>query len=367
MIHLIPLSGFLGAGKTTTMLAAAKLLEAGGRRVAIITNDQGRDLVDTKLVRSALDAVGEVTGGCFCCKFEDLVEVISALAERSAADTVLAEAVGSCTDLQATVVRPLRRYHGDRLTVAPLTTVVEPLRYRAFTRAASAGAPQSDLAYLFFQQLAEADVLAVSKIDLLPAAEVEAITASIRAAYPAASVIPYSALTGSGLDELVAAWTPQAPAAARDLDVDYDRYAAAEAALAWLNQDIELRATAGDFDADRWALAVLEHLSRWAAARGVLIGHAKLTVEARGSMAKLSLTAAGAPPTADRRLGGRVTAATATVNARVACEPAELNQAVLAAVEHANAATGVHATGAAPLAFKPAYPRPLHRLPATAG
>ena len=50
MIQFIALGGFLGAGKTTTILAAATHLEAQGRTVAVITNDQGTSLADTKLV-----------------------------------------------------------------------------------------------------------------------------------------------------------------------------------------------------------------------------------------------------------------------------------------------------------------------------
>jgi G3E family GTPase len=39
MFRLVLLSGFLGAGKTTTMLAAARLLRERGNRVAVVTND----------------------------------------------------------------------------------------------------------------------------------------------------------------------------------------------------------------------------------------------------------------------------------------------------------------------------------------
>lgn len=119
MITFIPLTGFLGAGKTTTMTATALALQETGRKVAVITNDQGVELVDTKLVRSKLGSVAEVTGGCFCCKFEDLVEAVVALVDSDGVDVVIAEAVGSCTDLQATVVRPLRQYYGDSMVVAP--------------------------------------------------------------------------------------------------------------------------------------------------------------------------------------------------------------------------------------------------------
>lgn len=75
----VPVSGFLGAGKTTTLLAAAKELRSRGHHPAIVTNDQGRDLVDTQLARTVLDAVGEVVEGCFCCRFDELADVTTTL------------------------------------------------------------------------------------------------------------------------------------------------------------------------------------------------------------------------------------------------------------------------------------------------
>ena len=47
MTRFVALSGFLGAGKTTTLITAAKLLEKTGRQVAVVTNDQGTDLIDS--------------------------------------------------------------------------------------------------------------------------------------------------------------------------------------------------------------------------------------------------------------------------------------------------------------------------------
>ena len=50
-LHLV--GGFLGSGKTTAIISAARLLMASGKRVAIITNDQGKYLVDTAFFRAA--------------------------------------------------------------------------------------------------------------------------------------------------------------------------------------------------------------------------------------------------------------------------------------------------------------------------
>ena len=363
MITFIPLTGFLGAGKTTTMTTTALALQNQGHRVAVITNDQGVELVDTKLVRSKLDSVAEVTGGCFCCKFEDLVEAIVALVASDQVDTVIAEAVGSCTDLQATVVRPLRQYYGDRMVVAPLTTVVDPLRHLAFERAAERGEPESDLSYLFRQQLTEADVIAVNKLDTIPADQAQALLTKLRTQHPNAAVVGYSATTGQDIGTLLDAWEAPAGNEAVDLDIDYDRYAAAEAQLAWMNQELDLAATDGDFDPTAWARVVLTHLSTWAAEHDAVIGHAKLTVETKdGDFAKLSLTQAGEPPTADREAETTTTVARAVVNARVACEPDELDRAVTDAVTAADAGNRVASSATAPVSFKPSYPRPVHRL-----
>jgi G3E family GTPase len=72
VLTFVPLTGFLGAGKTTTMVAAAKAMQERGHKVAVITNDQSTALIDSQLARSDLDAAAEVTGGCFCCRFDDL-------------------------------------------------------------------------------------------------------------------------------------------------------------------------------------------------------------------------------------------------------------------------------------------------------
>ncbi|MFI7678048.1 GTP-binding protein [Actinophytocola sp. NPDC049390] len=354
MAIFVPVSGFLGAGKTTTLLAAARELRARGHRPAIVTNDQGCDLVDTRLARTLTDAVGEVLDGCFCCRFGDLAEVTTTLVEAGA-DVVLAEAVGSCTDLRATVVRPLRAYHGDTLTVAPLTTVVDPVRYRAFARAWAAGL-DDDAAYLYAHQLAEADVLALNKVDLV-GADVPALVSDLTRRNPSALVIPYSARSGS-VTALLDRWLAGGAEDRPDEELDYDRYAAAEAALAWLNQEV---AVTGPLAPGRWARVALASLSR--AAAGTLVGHAKVSVETEAGMAKGSVTSGGAAPTLD--LPGPPTAANARAvfNLRVAWPPATLDAACAEAVRAADAACGTTSTTVgAPAAFQPSYPKPVHRL-----
>src|SRR5258706_15169498 len=124
----IMIGGFLGAGKTTAVAQFARRFASQGRRVGLITNDQGSDLVDTAMLRSSGFATEEIPGGCFCCRFNSLVDAARKLTAATRPDVFIAEPVGSCTDLVATVTYPLRRMYGDHFAIAPLSVLVDPIR-----------------------------------------------------------------------------------------------------------------------------------------------------------------------------------------------------------------------------------------------
>lgn len=357
MVWFRPVNGFLGAGKTTTLLAAARTLRGRGHRPAIVTNDQGTDLVDTQIARTATDRVAEVTGGCFCCRFEDLAVAVTSLVDAGA-DVVLAESVGSCTDLRATVVRPLRREYRDKLRVAPLTTVVDPDRYRLFARAWDLAA-DSDLAYLYHHQLAEADVIAVNKVDAVSPTLLAAVRADLTARFPRSTVVTYSARSGD-VDALLDA--VEQPDRKVDGELDYDRYAAAEAELAWLNLAVTVTRPAG-FRPAAWARAALESLSSACQRSGSMIGHAKLSMTDQGGLTKASLTAAGEPVHLDLVPPVTVTSSRAVLNLRVAMPPTDLDHATAAAITAADTTCDTHSQVEHNTAFQPSYPRPTHRLP----
>src|SRR6202035_6200463 len=125
-LRFILIGGFLGAGKTTTLARLARHYAGRGQRVGLVTNDQAQDLVDTTSLRAQGFAVEEVAGACFCCRFDDLVGKVGVLQEGERPDVILAEPVGSCTDLVATVVQPLRDLYGERFEVAPYPVLFKP-------------------------------------------------------------------------------------------------------------------------------------------------------------------------------------------------------------------------------------------------
>ena len=98
-LHLA--GGFLGSGKTTAIIGAAKYLMAKGLRVGVVTNDQGKYLVDTSFMRFSNLPTVEVTGGCFCCNYDDLNQRLDELIAAAHPQVIFAESVGSCADIVA--------------------------------------------------------------------------------------------------------------------------------------------------------------------------------------------------------------------------------------------------------------------------
>lgn len=235
------IGGLLGAGKTTLLRSLAKHLTSQGNRVALITNDQTGHLVDTVFLRGEGLAVEEVAGSCFCCDFNGLVDSILTLLRTESPDIILAEPVGSCTDLQATVIRPMRDLMGEAVEVLPLSVLVDRSRLTDLDgvirtdipAAAESGALSLD--YLLRQQLEEADVIALTKTDLLDSRGIRETILDLERSYPFASVLGLSARDDMGMDTL---WRelqkPREPGAVL-ANIDYETYARAEAAMGWLN------------------------------------------------------------------------------------------------------------------------------------
>src|SRR5437588_9391754 len=170
MSHLrfIMVGGFLGAGKTTTLARLARHYTDLGLKVGLVTNDQAQDLVDTHSLREQGFPVEEVAGACFCCKFDDLLTKVGSLESTQHPDVILAEPVGSCTDLVATVVQPLKDLYGARFSVAPYPVLFKPSHGLRIFKGEGGFSPKA--AYIFRKQLEEADAIVLNRLDELDAA-----------------------------------------------------------------------------------------------------------------------------------------------------------------------------------------------------
>lgn len=352
MTKLVIVGGFLGAGKTTLMLQAANHLKAKGYRVGLITNDQGDDLVDTALLERQGFAVNEVAGGCFCCRFPDLLKALAQLQEVQNPDIILAEPVGSCTDLAATVLQPLAKYYPN-LQLAALSIVFDPLRdISRFNR---------QVTYLFEQQLSEAQIILLNKVDVLAETQRHEALELLASQYSGAHILSVSALTGEGLEPWLDLVLGVMQAETKTLDLDYQRYAEAEAALAWLNAK-GVVTNDERFSPVAWLEAIFVSLRQTFKQDESAIAHIKVQVTAE-KVYKASLTGLESSLTWDSKPEDNVVEQLAFVlNSRVNTSPQRLEQAVLYALETAQPQFGARFYFSDFACFQPAPPKPTYRF-----
>ena len=303
--RFILIGGFLGAGKTTAIARLARHYRDNGRTIGIVTNDQATDLVDTHALRAEGFDVGEVAGSCFCCNFNGLADAIGQLEAHQRPDVILAEPVGSCTDIVATVVQPLRRLYEGKFAVAPYGVILKPSHGRKILTNAPRAGFSPKAAYIFRKQLEEADFVILNRIDELHPDEVDELSGLIAAQYPGIPVIRTSAKTGVGFDALLEMLDQQGHFGRRILDLDYDVYAEGEAELGWLNSSLRVTAPT-PFALDDLALSVVEHLQQSLAADGAEPAHLKTIVMSEGDCAVANLVSSDTPAALSRASGCRV-------------------------------------------------------------
>ena len=183
-------TGFLGAGKTT--LIRNLIAQARGRRLAIIVNEFGDMGFDGGLLGDCdddcrPDQIVELTNGCICCTVADefLPTIEALLARDPAPDQIIIETSGLA------LPQPLVRAFAwpgvrHRVTVDGVVTVVDAAAVAEGRFAPQAAAPDparehdDPVEELFEDQLCCADLVVVSKSDLVSADVLAAVEATIR-------------------------------------------------------------------------------------------------------------------------------------------------------------------------------------------
>jgi G3E family GTPase len=359
--RFIMLGGFLGAGKTTTIAKLARHFQDRGTRVGIVTNDQATDLVDTNLLRSQGFDVGEVAGSCFCCNFNELTATVERLGEDERPEVILAEPVGSCTDLVATVIRPLQQIYSQPLAIAPYGVIMKPSHGSKILRRVTKGGFSPQAAYIFRKQLEEADFLILNRIDELSLDEVDALSQLIRQEYPETPCIRMSAVSGEGFDNLCEMVESDHRAGMRWMDVDYEIYAEGEAELGWLNAQLELRSQA-PFSLDDFLIALLQRIQQWIVASDAEVAHLKAIGMSDGNYCVANLVNSSDLPRLSIGSNTQTQHAEIVVNARIAIDPETLEQATCSALQSVAKERDIETSIKSIQSFRPGKPVPTHRL-----
>ncbi|MEM9714692.1 MAG: GTP-binding protein [Actinomycetota bacterium] len=228
------LSGFLGAGKTT--LLNQVLSNREGRRVAVIVNDMSEINIDAAVVSdgAALDRTEEklveMSNGCICCTLrEDLLIEVARLADESRFDYLLIESTGISEPMPVAATFLFEDFEGQSLaSQARLDTMLSVVdaatfldRFEVYEELAEIGVGRDDeddrsVTDLLIDQVEFANVLVVSKPDLVSDDHLAKVVATVRQLNPEAQLIvaergdvPLDAVLDTGLfDEEEAATTP---------------------------------------------------------------------------------------------------------------------------------------------------------------
>ena len=361
----IMIGGFLGAGKTTAVAKLARRFHDRGQRVGLITNDQGSELVDTTMLASQGFPVEEIAGGCFCCRFNSLMEAANKLSAQSRPEVFIAEPVGSCTDLVATVTYPLRRIYGDNFSVAPLSVLVDPLRAQRVFGLTEGGKFSEKVLYIYRKQLEEAHLIVINKTELLPAEDLEALRGLLAQRFPRAEILFASARHGTGLEEWFSRITDAEQPEGATMNVDYEVYAEGEALLGWLNGTVQLSATPpldGNAVLARLAQEVQQRLS----ARNAEIAHFKMTLDPEngfGDLGIINLVRNDFVPELSQKLPDLLERGQIIINLRAEAAP-ELLKAIVeqSLTECAKDIAALTLELQHLEHFRPGKPQPTHRL-----
>lgn len=359
--RFVMIGGFLGAGKTTTVSRLANRFQSEGKRVVIVTNDQASDLVDTNILRSQGFDVGEVAGSCFCCNFNELTDTVERLGADQRPDVILAEPVGSCTDLVATVIRPLQEIYEQTFEIAPFGVIVKPSHGARILRGEKRGGFSPQAEYIFRKQIEEADFVIVNRIDELSPEKVDELSDLIEDQYPGRPIVRMSAKTGEGFDTFCEFVDQSGDFGNRLMEVDYEVYAEGEAELGWLNCQLDLTSTQ-DVDLDQFLLSILKQLKNDFETISAETAHLKAIGMFEGYYAVANLVSSETAPQLSLASSCQTNKANVVVNARVAIDPEQLTELVRQAIDTQATQLGANAEINTLQSFRPGRPVPTHRI-----
>ena len=322
-------SGFLGSGKTTTMMALTRFFSARYGKAAMISNDLGQQsLADNKLAALSGCNASELTGSCICYITETLVERLDRLFEEGC-ELVISDIPGFGVGALDHVYHTLHRDYPGRYELAPFTVLTEP-QVLAQLRAGN-----SDIHYILHTQLVEADLIVLNKCDLLTREEIQQECRWLETHYPQARVIPISALTGAGLEDLSQAMIRQSASMHRP-DIGYGGEAFGQAMGRISEYYIQYHATVccNDFDGNAYLMDLAQTVRREVAAIGQDIPHLKLLAwTAEGDYGKVDMLGVGRDIAVTKTFTTPCTELAVMLNCSALCPSQEIQAILSGAVE----------------------------------
>ena len=204
------LSGFLGAGKTTVL--SHILNNRDSKKVAVIVNDMSEINIDAAIVKNEVslnhseEKLVEMSNGCICCTLrEDLLTEINKLAKEGRFDYLVIESTGISEPLPVAETFTFADEDGNSLSdVANLDTMVtvvdavnflkdyDEAKYLKDTGESLGEDDERSVSDLLVEQVEFADIILVSKTDLVSSPNIDRLTAILKTLNTTARIIPIS-------------------------------------------------------------------------------------------------------------------------------------------------------------------------------
>jgi G3E family GTPase len=182
-MKVIIIGGFLGSGKTTTLLSLGRHMVEKGHRVAVIVNEIGEVGVDGETLSGSGLITKELTSGCICCTLRISMEyTLQTLAEEYDPDVLIIEPTGIALPLQ--IKEHVALMGLSDLSFAPVVTIVDASRFNV---------ELSQVPKFIMTQIEEAEILCVNKIDLVDREILVNVTGRLMDLNPDALILEFSA------------------------------------------------------------------------------------------------------------------------------------------------------------------------------
>ncbi len=324
-------SGFLGAGKTTLMIALSQEFAARGLRTAVISNDLGgKDLADCHYTGACGCAASELTGECICYQTENLVERLRRVLETEGRDIAFSDIPGFGVGALDHVYHKLDRDYPGQFRLVPFLTVTDK-RCLDYLTEPEEGCPE--IRYIYEAQLLEAEAIVVNKLDLLTPEEKAAAASLLRERWPDTPVFFLSARTGEGVPALAGyLLSHDSPRKVVDLGYGGAAFQAAMGRMCQYVRQFYVEVCCHTFDGNAFLRELGEAIREGVSAAGGATPHLKLFAMAQdGDWGKVSLVDTALPDT-DRALKAPVTDLSVILNTSAVCRAAAMGRAVDAAL-----------------------------------
>ncbi|MDI9643734.1 MAG: GTP-binding protein [Candidatus Verstraetearchaeota archaeon] len=196
MARLIQISGFLGSGKTSSIIKMAMEAQRTGKKTAVIVNEIGDVDVDGEFVKGSGLKAKRILGGCICCSLgSDLVSTIKGVIEEFDPDIIFVEPTGVALPNQVKRFFVQASYIVPRLEYSPTVALVDGYRFKLLL---------AEFKDFLTKQARDAEILAVTKVDKVDKKfELPLVLSALKEMRPEARVIGISSVTGEGIRDLL--------------------------------------------------------------------------------------------------------------------------------------------------------------------